>query len=194
MTTTSPTQPSITAANLSEHARQRLERLQSRPHPRARLPSLCCVRAHRAGLLPELPAAPMMPARDVISGEHRCVLCGLSFSFVKKEEEDCWCHHSDFKPVLDTTKWPGGSLWDKTEEERARSFRERKESERKSFEKRKREEEARQKRAAERKAAEDARLINRVFNFLACPLSILFHPFLIFPWLALFSYLTSLFA
>ena len=190
MTTTSPTQPSITAANLSEHARQRLERLQSRPHPRARLPSLCCVRAHRAGLLPELPAATLRrrtrPARDVISGEHRCVLCGLSFSFVKKEEEDCWCHHSDFKPVLDTTKWPGGSLWDNAEEERARSFRERKESERKSFEKRKREEEeARRKRAAERKAAEDARLINRARRSLL--VNAIFCSFVFYGILALFA-------
>jgi len=195
MTTTSPTQPSITAANLSEHARQRLERLQSRPHPRARLPSLCCVRAHRAGLLPELPAAPMMPARDVISGEHRCVLCGLSFSFVKKEEEDCWCHHSDFKPVLDTTKWPGGSLWDNAEEERARSFRERKESERKSFEKRKREEEQRKREAmrkhtAERKARARkplARLINRARRSLL--VNAIFYSFVFYGILALFAFL-----
>jgi hypothetical protein len=124
----------------------------------------------------------------------RCVLCGLSISYVE-EEGDCWCHP---KRALDKTKWPGGSLWDNAEEERARSFRERRESERKreaeamkrEEEARRREEKARQKRAAERKAAEDARLINRVCNFLdtsfdrvfnflnTSSLSILFHPLL----------------
>ena len=204
MTTTSPTQPSITAANLSEHARQRLERLQalqriagianSRPRrPRRSPPLLCCVRAHRAGLLPELPPAPLLPARDAISGEYRCVLCGLSFSFVKREEEDCWCHPSDHIGVRDVTKWPGGSLWDNTEEERARSFREREESKRKSFEKRKREEEQRKKEATRKHTAEReararkplARLINRARRSLL--VNAIFYSFVFYGILVLFA-------